>query len=123
MKSRKKIDALFLEGQRFTQSPLRITYQFFPASSEPGVQAGFTATKKNFGKAVDRNRLKRLMREAYRLQKAGLTELVHQKKLNALVFFMYTDKTIASFSVMKDAMARAISKLEKIALQAHENPA
>ena len=63
------------------------------------------------------------MREAYRLQKAGLTELVHQKKLNALVFFMYTDKTIASFSVMKDAMARAISKLEKIALQAHENPA
>lgn len=121
LKSRKQIDALFLNGRRFVQFPLRVTYQFFPAE-EALAQIGVTASRKSFKKAIDRNRLKRLMRESYRLQKQLLLPSLESKKLKAIVFFMYADKTIASFDTVSDAMSKALMKLQKAALQ-YENPA
>jgi len=120
LKSRKQIEDLFLNGKNFADFPLRITYQFIP-SEESSLQVGVTAGKKYFKKAVDRNRLKRLVREAYRLQKNDLAEILKQKKLKGSLFFVYTDKTISSFSTVKEAMNKALKRLEKIA-EANENP-
>jgi ribonuclease P protein component len=120
LKSRKKIEELFLNGKNFSVFPLRVTYQLLP-SEETIVQVGVTAGKKYFKKAVDRNRIKRLIREAYRLQKNDLIEVLKQKKLKGFLFFMYTDKTIASFSTIKEAMNKALKRLEKLAA-ANENP-
>lgn len=120
LKSRKQIEALFLNGKNFSVFPLRVTYQFLP-SEETVVQVGVTAGKKYFKKAVDRNRIKRLIREAYRLQKNDLVEAVKQKRQKGFLFFLYTDKTIASFSVIKEAMSKALKRLEKIT-EANENP-
>jgi len=114
LKSRKQIDELFLNGKNFSVFPLRVTYQFLP-TNKPGVQVGVTAGKKYFKRAVDRNRIKRLIREAYRLQKIDLTEVVKQNGLKVFLFFVYTDKTIASFTVIKEAMSKALSRLEKMA--------
>jgi len=114
LKSRKQIEELFLNGKNFAAFPLRITYQFIP-SEESSLQVGVTAGKKYFKKAVDRNRLKRLVREAYRLQKNDLVEILKQKKLKGSLFFVYTDKTISSFSTVKEAMNKALKRLEKIA--------
>jgi ribonuclease P protein component len=119
LKSRKKIEELFLNGKSFSGFPLRVTYQFLPAE-ETIVQVGVTAGKKYFKKAVDRNRIKRLIREAYRLQKNELIETLKQKRQSGFLFFMYTDKTIASFSVIKDAMSKCLQRLKKIA-EANEN--
>ena len=85
------------------------------------MQIGVTAGKKHFKKAVDRNRIKRLIREAYRLQKNDLAERLKQKKQSGYLFFMYSDKTIASFNTIKEAMNKALTRLEKIA-EANENP-
>jgi len=120
LKSRKQIEELFLNGKNFAAFPLRITYQFIP-SEETSLQVGVTAGKKYFKKAVDRNRIKRLVREAYRLQKNDLAEILKQKKLKGSLFFVYTDKTISSFSTVKEAMNKALKRLEKIA-EANENP-
>lgn len=120
LKSRKQIEELFLNGKNFSVFPLRVTYQLLP-SDEPTVQVGVTAGKKYFKKAVDRNRIKRLIREAYRLQKNDLIEVLKQKGKKGFLFFMYTDKTIASFSTVKETMNKALKRLEKIA-QANENP-
>lgn len=120
LKSRKQIESLFLNGKNFAAFPLRITYQFIP-SEQSSLQAGVTAGKKYFKKAVDRNRIKRLVREAYRLQKSDLVEILKQRKLKGSLFFMYTDKTVAPYSTVKDAMNKALKRLEKIAL-ANENP-
>jgi ribonuclease P protein component len=120
LKSRKQIEELFLNGKNFSVYPLRVTYQFLP-SEETVVQVGVTAGKKYFKRPVDRNRIKRLIREAYRLQKNDLVETLKQKRQKGFLFFVYTDKTIASFSVITGAMSKALKRLKKIT-EANENP-
>lgn len=110
LKSRKQIDALFEKGKSFTVFPLRVSYSFAP-SPAPVLQAGVTASKRNFKKAVDRNRIKRLLREAYRLQKMELDQAVKQNSLQGFIFFMYTDKTIAPFITIREAMTLSLKKL------------
>ena len=112
-----------MNGQRFVQFPVRVTYRFSAANKESRVQVGVTASKKYFKKAVDRNRIKRLLREAYRLQKSGLVETVHQQRLSGEVFFMYTDKTIAPFEVIREAVNLSLSRLQKSANSINESPA
>jgi ribonuclease P protein component len=119
LKSRKQIEELFLNGKSFSVFPLRVTYQFL-SSEESVVQVGVTAGKKYFKKAVDRNRIKRLIREAYRLQKNDLRNVLNKNHQNCFLFFFYTDKTIASFSIIKEAMNKCLKRLEKL-VTANEN--
>lgn len=121
LKSRKQIEHLFANGKSFVVFPIRVTYIFLREDIEPVAQIGVTASKRNFKKAVDRNRLKRLMREAYRLQKIELAEILKQKQVKACIFFMYTDKTIAPFDVIKTAVAQCLVRLEKKLDDIHEN--
>lgn len=119
LKSRRQIEELFARGRSFAVFPIRVTYRFVPAD-ETVLQIGVTAGKKYFKKAVDRNRIKRLLREACRLQKNGLTEMLKQNKKKGYLFFMYTDKTINSFHVIKEAMHKSLTRLETFAA-ANEN--
>ena len=121
LKSRKQIETLFAEGKSFAVFPIRVTYSFSPARGEPLAQIGVTVSKRHFKKAVDRNRIKRLLREGYRLQKTEWVEAVKQNNLQAFLFFMYTDKTLASFDVIKAAMNQCLKKLEKRAGSVNEN--
>jgi ribonuclease P protein component len=70
LKSKKLIDKLFTEGQSVSAYPLRLVY--LPTSFIDDVvsKTGVSVSKRNFKTAVDRNRIKRLLREAYRLNKA-----------------------------------------------------
>ena len=93
LKSRKAIDELFKNGKRFTVSPFRV---FYCITKEGGLQFGAGVSTKNFKKAVDRNRIKRLIREAYRVQKNSLEILLKAEGLN-LFFYLYR-KGIAGLS-------------------------
>lgn len=75
------------------------------------LQAGFSASTRNFKRAVDRNRIKRVTKEAYRFQKNSLgAELKVQNKKLA-VFFIYTDKSLPAFEIIKDRVEIALQKL------------
>ena len=119
LKSRKQIEALFAGGKSVSVFPVRAVYELLPAE-EPGLKVGVSASKRYFKKAVDRNRIKRLLRETYRLQKEELVLQVKEAGLSGAVFFLYTDKTLPSFDVTKTAMAKCLKKLCVIA--SHENP-
>jgi len=114
LKSRKQIDILFAAGKAFSVFPLRVIYQFSLPADKAGLQIGVTASKRYFKKAVDRNRIKRLLREAYRLQKAELVAQVKAAHKTGHLFFVYTDKTIADFETIRFAMNKCLQRLSKV---------
>lgn len=69
LKSRKLIERLYTEGKSVKVFPFRIVYLQTEHISNFPAQVGVSVPKRNFKRAVDRNRIKRLMREAYRLNK------------------------------------------------------
>ena len=72
LKSRKLIGRLFEEGTSIKNFPFRLVYLSTEITSVFSVKASFSVPKRNFKKAVDRNRIKRLIREAYRLEKKNV---------------------------------------------------
>jgi len=116
LKSRKQIEQLFSEGKSFPLSPFRIYYQVTPliTTSSSSLQFGAGVSSKNFKRAVDRNRVKRLTREAYRLQKKQLQEATIQKKLQLNVFFIYTGKELPAFNIVREKVNVILNKLTKI---------
>jgi ribonuclease P protein component len=123
LKSRKLIEQLFSEGKNFVLSPFRIYYIFTSAPTTDYrllIQLGAGVSGKNFKKAVDRNRIKRLIREAYRLQKTdpvttGLQGKLKEKNLQLNVFFIYTGKELPGFNMVKEKVKLILNKLLQIA--------
>jgi ribonuclease P protein component len=111
LKSRKAIDLLFTNGKSFSNFPFRICWQL--VDNEVGVKVGFTASSKNFKHATDRNRIKRLMREGYRLQKNMLEEIVLQKNTGLHLFFIYTGKDLPVYELIFEKMGSVLKRIIK----------
>jgi len=103
--SREKwIQELFEKGSSFYLYPFKIIYHLHPDSSLPN-QVLITVSSRQFKKAVDRNLIKRRIREAYRTQKAIL------KQSSVIFSFVYTAKEILPFSDVKAKTLMALTKL------------
>ena len=113
LKSRKTIEQLFKAGKSFSSFPLKVHWLF---TSTPGqfLQTGFGVSTKNFKKAVDRNRIKRLMREAYRLQKNTLNEKLKKNNRQLVVFFIYVGNELPEYKLVFDKTGTALIRLIKI---------
>jgi ribonuclease P protein component len=115
LKSRKQIENLFAEGNSFAVNPFKV--YFLVSGLESAVnkknplQFGVGVGAKNFKKAVDRNRIKRLTREAWRLQKKELKEMAIGRGNQMNVFLVYTGKELPDFMTVKDKVAVALKKL------------
>lgn len=77
------------------------------------LQAGVSVSKKYFKRAVDRNRIKRLMREGYRLQKQGLILALQLKGVMLHLFIIYTGKELPAFEEVKAKLKTVLQRLEK----------
>ncbi|WP_317166166.1 MULTISPECIES: ribonuclease P protein component [Chitinophaga] len=112
LKSRKLIETLFREGKAFSVFPYRVVYMPLKTPCKYPVQVGFSATTRRFPHAVDRNRIKRLGREAWRLQKHTLYDHLRLHSQQLAVFLIYTDKKIADFSTLQDKISVILKKLQ-----------
>ncbi|MFH6603130.1 ribonuclease P protein component [Maribacter algicola] len=107
LKSSKLIDRLFAEGKGVSCFPIKLIYLSAELPEKVKVQAGVAVPKKNFKSAVKRNRIKRLLREAYRLNK----HLVFNNSDSAFAFlFLYLGKEMPTFSEVEDGMQKLLGK-------------
>ncbi|MDQ6812229.1 MAG: ribonuclease P protein component [Bacteroidota bacterium] len=101
---------MFSKGKSISVFPLKVLYEFVENSEMP-LQAGVTASSRHFKKAVQRNRIKRLLREAYRVQKLPLQQvlLTHHKSL--ALFFIYTGKELPVLDEVQQKMQVILQRL------------
>lgn len=110
----KEIDRLFAEGKSVSKYPLRLVWLEMERVSDsyPPVQVMFSASKKRFKRAVERNRLKRLMREAYRLMKPDWFAAVPPTR-SFHIALIYTGSEILSFDEIQLSLAQALKRWQK----------
>ena len=116
LKSRKLIEQLFSDGKNFTVLPYRVVYKLTnsPERINDVLQFGVAVSSKNFKKAVHRNRIKRLTREAYRLQKLPLQEKLIEKQCCLYLFFIYTNKELPEYHIVKEKVNLILERLIKV---------
>lgn len=113
LKSRKALNALFTAGKSFAVFPVKVFWM--PAEHNTGqpIQAGVGVSARHFKKAVDRNRIKRLLRECYRLNKHSLLATLEAKEKKVVVFFLYVGKELPDYTLLNEKMQQALTKFEE----------
>lgn len=93
LRRKKRIDQLFKEGSSFFVHPCKVFWLLTSLDTGKPAQVMFIAGKKNFRHAVDRNRVRRHIREAYRLQKHELYGYLNGIERQCILCIIYTAKT------------------------------
>lgn len=106
------IDRLFQgESRSVAAFPIRAVFLPVDAEVQPGVSILISVPKKRFHDAVDRNRVKRQIREAYRKHKHALVAQMAAQGRGLLVAFVYVSDKIESTSYIEKRMTRLLEKI------------
>ncbi|NLZ94720.1 MAG: ribonuclease P protein component [Bacteroidales bacterium] len=106
----KRVDAIFSSGESFISYPLRIVYLQHEQSLLPRCSILVTVPKKRIKKAVHRNRIKRLVRESFRLNKKLVNEIeLCNQSLD--IAFIYVKDTVSDYKEIQKAMHKALKQI------------
>ncbi len=108
LKKKNLIKELFASGKSVSLFPLKMIYLQYDHDSPFKVQAGVSVSKRNFKRAVDRNRIKRLMRESYRKNKYLIYN--HEDTKKHIMMFIYQGKNEVAYELMEEKMNQLIEK-------------
>jgi ribonuclease P protein component len=106
--SKPLIDKLIQKGNSFNGFPFKISWMEIQESTVP-VKILISVPKRKFKKAVDRNRIKRLIREAYRKNKQVLIDCLEEKKI--IFLLVYTSKTIIDYTETEAKIKEVLIRL------------
>ena len=112
LKSLKLIQLIFAERLSIKAYPFVIAYKRIEKREFP-VLFGVSVSKRNFKKAVDRNKIKRLVREAYRIQKSELNDL-KDKEYTVAAMFIFIGKEMPDYTDIKKGMKKAMCRLNEM---------
>ncbi len=109
------IQNLFTKGNRVvTQFPFRVLWQFVPVSTfESPAQMMVSVSKRSFSNATDRNRIKRQIRELYRLNKHLLYEVLQSSEKKIVIAFVFQGKALMPTAQMQESFAKLVRKVNQ----------
>jgi ribonuclease P protein component len=115
LKSRTQMQFLFSKGTAINMHPIRLLYTI--EKEEAGIfsngllQAGVGAPSRQFRKAVKRNKVKRLLREGYRLEKPNFTNSINLTNTRLNLFFLYVDANVQTQQEIQATIKLLLQKL------------
>ncbi len=110
LKSQKLIEKLFSEGKSIAVYPLRLVYLKTTFEEPVQIKTGVSVSKRNFKTAVARNRIKRLMREVYRLNKTNYFNNIPDQYA---FMILYIGKTSTDFPTISKKMNTLMDVFQK----------
>ena len=107
LKSKKLIEQLFAKGKTESVYPLKLIYLKTEHKGKYPVQAGFSVSKRKMKNAVERNRIKRILRECYRKNKQAVYDQIAEKYI---FMFLYVDENEQNYVVLEGKMIDLLNK-------------
>ena len=107
LKSKKAIETLFEKGSRIKSYPLQLLFLKNDEDREFLVKVGFSVPKRNIKLAVQRNEIKRVMREAYRKQKNRFSDNINSPYD---FMFIYTSKEKTDYLILEKSVEKVCQK-------------
>lgn len=112
--AQKRIDSLFAGSDSFIAYPLRIVYTMRePEEGQPPVAILVSVSKKRFKRANKRNRVKRLVREAFRLNKQAFVEITLSTRKSFDIAFLYLKDELPDYAAIEKAMLKTVAVLNE----------
>ena len=111
MAGRKSISCLFESGRKIDAYPLRILYNFADEMEYPAKMA-VSVPKRVFRRAVDRNKLKRRIREAYRNNKPDLYAKLKKANICLRMVIQHRGQQVSDYQTIEKSMQRAFKQLK-----------
>ena len=111
--SKKQIEDLYLHGQRLWVFPYHVCWMRRDSDTTPTAQVLISVSKKRFRHAVDRNRVKRLTRECWRLHKPQLLQLMQQTGCALTLSLSYAHNEILDYHSLFHRMDKVVERLEE----------
>jgi ribonuclease P protein component len=108
------VTELFQRGASFISYPVRVVWTADPAKEAPSMKVMMSVPKKKLKHAVDRNRVKRLLREAYRLNKDALIRQVVAQNLNVRMVMVWLPDEVLDFDKVQRKVQDALGKMQKL---------
>lgn len=108
------VTELFLQGASFIAYPVRVVWSASKSEDSPSLKVLMSVPKKKLKHAVDRNRVKRLLREAYRLHKEELTTMVTVQQLQVRMAFVWIPNEVLDYAKVERKVIDALSKMQKL---------
>lgn len=114
LRSKKEIDELFSKGKGNTHYPVKVIYLVKKSEqNDVGATAMFVVPKKRFKRAVDRNLLRRRMKEAYRLNSLFIEDVSIEKNLKLNMAFLFTSDQIENFATIQKSIQEILNIVKK----------